>query len=476
METNKDLFKELDKAEKLFNEGSIKNAQKLVRSVLHESKKLKKVPNKLRHKLNFSLAQSRYFDDVSAFAANPKRNELINEIKIIAKTPHEKPKQQANNIHEIQSKWQHLDHTSKPASRDQWKEFNELTNAAWEPCKDFFNELKQIKIENAIKRKEIINSIDTYNSNNSKKWPNNIEIINFLRSTYEEWQKFAPVLDEDFKNLKQEFFRARKPLNDQIKKQDKLIKQSKLTLIEKVKELNNEDNDTNITAFNNLKAEWSKVGRLPRKIESKLWNDFNKNADRFFKEKNKEIEDAKNILSEVLDNIDKSELALNDIEAVLNENKNLSKTQEYKSLQKALKNKIDERKQISKSNKLLDYKNIFELISKPDTKLDLNNYSKQIKDAIEKSYINLKSDKKNFQKACVQMEILGGNDSLKKNLELRKQIQLELLSNKFNKSSSNENTLESNICLYVESFSSKDFTTSDKTTWNRMMDSAESLI
>jgi hypothetical protein len=116
------------------------------------------------------------------------------------------------------------------------------------------------------------------------------------------------------------------------------------------------------------------------------------------------------------------------------------------------------------------------LISKPDTKLDLNNYSKQIKDAIEKSYINLKSDKKNFQKACVQMEILGGNDSLKKNLELRKPIQLELLSNKFNKSSSNDNTLESNICLYVESFSSKDFTTSDKTTWNRMMDSAESLI
>ena len=476
METNKDLFKELDKAEKLFNEGSIKNAQKLVRSVLHESKKLKKVPNKLRHKLNFSLAQSRYFDDVSAFAANPKRNELINEIKIIAKTPHEKPKQQANNIHEIQSKWQHLDHTSKPASRDQWKEFNELTNAAWEPCKDFFNELKQIKIENAIKRKEIINSIDTYNSNNSKKWPNNIEIINFLRSTYEEWQKFAPVLDEDFKNLKQEFFRARKPLNDQIKKQDKLIKQSKLTLIEKVKELNNEDNDTNITAFNNLKAEWSKVGRLPRKIESKLWNDFNKNADRFFKEKNKEIEDAKNHLIEVLDNIDKSQLALNDIEAVLNENRNLSKSQEYKSLQKAYKNKIEEKKQISKTNKLKDYKNIFELISKPDTKLDLNNYSKQIKDAIEKSYVNLKSNKKNFQKACVQMELLGGNDSLKKNLELRKQIQLELLSNKFNKSSSNDNTLESNICLYVENFSSKDFTASDKTTWNRMMDSAESLI
>ena len=74
------------------------------------------------------------------------------------------------------------------------------------------------------------------------------------------------------------------------------------------------------------------------------------------------------------------------------------------------------------------------------------------------------------------MELLAGNDSLKKNLELRNQIQLELLSNKFNKLSSNENSLESNICLFIENFSSKDSTTADKTTWNRMMDSAESLI
>ena len=72
--------------------------------------------------------------------------------------------------------------------------------------------------------------------------------------------------------------------------------------------------------------------------------------------------------------------------------------------------------------------------------------------------------------------VSNNNDSLKKNLELRNQIQLELLSNKFNRSSSNENSLESNICLFIESFSSKDSTAADKTTWNRMMDSAESLI
>ena len=46
METNQHLFKELEAAEKLFSDGSIKNAQKVLRNVLKESKTLDKIPNK----------------------------------------------------------------------------------------------------------------------------------------------------------------------------------------------------------------------------------------------------------------------------------------------------------------------------------------------------------------------------------------------------------------------------------------------
>jgi len=38
-----------------------------------------------------------------------------------------------------------LDLSSKPASKSQWLKFNELTNKAWEPCKEYFDEIKQIK-------------------------------------------------------------------------------------------------------------------------------------------------------------------------------------------------------------------------------------------------------------------------------------------------------------------------------------------
>ena len=47
METSQHLFKELEEAEKLFSDGSIKNAQKIIRNVLKESRTLSKIPNKL---------------------------------------------------------------------------------------------------------------------------------------------------------------------------------------------------------------------------------------------------------------------------------------------------------------------------------------------------------------------------------------------------------------------------------------------
>ena len=182
METSKDLFKDLDQAEKLFSDGAIKKAQKIVRDVNNQIKKSGKIPNKLRHKFNAALAQSRYYDDVSSFAANPKRNELIDAIKNIVEKPSDTPKKQANIIHDLQAKWQLLDLSSRPAGREQWQAFNELTNKAWEPCKEFFDELKEKKIHNAVQRRILITKMNQYVEDNSGKWTDAKSLINFINS------------------------------------------------------------------------------------------------------------------------------------------------------------------------------------------------------------------------------------------------------------------------------------------------------
>ena len=227
METSKNLFKELENAEKLFSDGSIKSAQKIIRNAIKDSKSLPKIPNKLRHKLNAAINKSKYFDEISAFATNPKRDDLIAKINHLISEPLKNPRNHAHAIHEIQKQWQLLDISSKPASKAQWLKFNELTNKAWETCKEYFDEIKQIKINNAKERENIIKEIYSYVESNIKKWPDSKKLITYLRNISKKWQTYAPVLDDDLNRLKESYFQAKKPINDEIKKQEIINKEKK---------------------------------------------------------------------------------------------------------------------------------------------------------------------------------------------------------------------------------------------------------
>ena len=475
METSQDLFKQLEEAEKLFSNGSIKNAQKLVRDVISKTKTFKKVPNALKHKLNFAIGQSRYFDEMSSFATNPKREELISEITKIVATPLEEPKKQAHRIHDLQTKWQLLDLSSRPASREQWSKFNELCNKGWEPCSEYFDELKAIKINNANQRLKIIEEINLYVSENSAKWPEVRTLIQYMRGTFEQWQKFAPVLDKDLNKLKTAYFEAKKPINNYIKKQESNVIAIKESLILKVEAIDGEDGDLNIKKFNDLKNEWKKAGSAGRKHDNKLWDKFNKSADRLFNAK-KEVIDAEIVLAEnILKDLKDKTISTQDAETKLNELKNIQKTKEYNNVVSNIKNLKNEKIKEAKTSKLSEYNKIFSVINdKKDAAISL---SKLIEAAISKSINNKKTDKKALLYSCIKLEILANLESLKKDAALRQQIQLEMLTSKFNKSNSGDlNDLDSLVINFIENYSKEDSGAPEKALWNRVSKTLEVLV
>lgn len=475
METSQDLFKQLEEAEKLFSNGSIKNAQKLVRDVISKTKTFKKVPNALKHKLNFAIGQSRYFDEMSSFATNPKREELISEITKIVSTPLEEPKKQAHRIHDLQTKWQLLDLSSRPASREQWSKFNELCNKGWEPCSEYFDELKAIKINNANQRLKIIEEINLYVSENSAKWPEVRTLIQYMRGTFEQWQKFAPVLDKDLNKLKTAYFEAKKPINNYIKKQESNVIAIKESLILKVEAIDGEDGDLNIKKFNDLKNEWKKAGSAGRKHDNKLWDKFNKSADKLFNAK-KEVIDAEIVLAEnILKDLKDKTISTQDAETKLNELKNIQKTKEYNNVVTNIKNLKNEKIKEAKASKLSEYNKIFSIINdKKDATISL---SKLIEAAISKSINNKKTDKKALLYSCIKLEILANLESLKKDAALRQQIQLEMLTSKFNKSNSGDlNDLDSLVINFIENYSKEDSGAPEKALWNRISKTLEVLV
>ena len=472
MKTSQDLFKELDEVESLFTKGSIKIAQKKVREVITKSKELDKVPNKLRHKLNFAIGQSRYFDDMSSFATNPKREELIKEITTIIESPLENLKKQAHLIHDLQTKWQLLDLSSRPASKEQWNRFNELTNKAWEPCNEYFDELKQIKINNAAQRMEIINNINQYVQDNSSNWPQPKFLIQFLRKSFEEWQKYAPVLDKDLNKLRNAYFEAKKPINDSIKKQEQIVIKAKEALIEKVNAITDEDNDICIKKFNDLKNEWKKAGSAGRKADNKLWDKFNKSADRFFNAK-KEVIDAELIkANELLAQLKSDEISINEVLKSLNDLKNISKTREFNAIQKQINNKRKGQELKLKQNKIDTYINLLDAFL--NNELDKTQAPSSIKNKLNKKPQD-KSNSEALTYACVKLEALAGIDSLKKDSKLRQSIQIEILTNKFNKVSNQLNSVDDLLIHFINNIASKP-TAAEKTLWKRVSKTIEILV
>ena len=472
MKTSQDLFKQLDEAESLFSKGSIKVAQKKVREVISKSKELDKIPNKLRHKINFAIGQSRYFDDMSSFATNPKREELIKEISTIIESPLESPKKQAHLIHDVQTKWQLLDLSSRPASKEQWNKFNELTNKAWEPCSEYFDELKQIKINNAGQRMEIVNDINKYVEDNSSNWPQPKFLIQFLRQSFDEWQKYAPVLDKDLNKLRNAYFEAKKPINDAIKKQEQIVIKAKEALIEKVNAITDEDNDICIKKFNDLKNEWKKAGSAGRKADNKLWDKFNKSADRFFNAK-KEVIDAELIkANELLSQLISDEISISEVLKSLSDLKNISKTKEFNAIQKQINSKRKEQELKLKQNKIDSYTNLLDAFL--NNELDNTQVPSSIKNKLNEKPQE-KSITEELTYACVKLEALAGIDSLKKDAQLRQSIQMEMLTNKFNKVSNNLNSVDDLLIHFVNNISAKP-TAAEKTLWKRVSKAIEILV
>jgi len=473
VETSQDLFKQLEKAEKLFSDGSIKNAQKIVRDVISKTKTFKKVPNALKHKLNFAIGQSRYFDEMSSFATNPKREELITEITDIITNPLEDPKKQAHRIHDLQAKWQLLDLSSRPASREQWSKFNELCNRGWEPCSEYFDELKAIKVNNANQRFKIIEEINIYVSENSSNWPEVRTLIQYMRGTFDQWQKFAPVLDKDLNKLKSAYFESKKPINDYIKKQESNVIAIKESLISKVDAIDGEDGDLNIKKFNDLKNEWKKAGSAGRKHDNKLWDKFNKSADRLFNAK-KEVLDAELVIAkELLGKIKKDEISTKEASNEMQNLSNISKTKEYSLLRTAIKDKKIEQENKNKAEKIDSYLNLFEAFSKQE--FDTLDLPKSIASKVSKLKTS-KSDNAQLQYVCIKLEIMAGIDSLKKDSDLRQSIQLEMLTSKFNKSSANLESLDDLLIHFFENLSSKDTSAADKTLWKRITKSIGNIL
>ena len=445
MERTDQIIELISKANQSFDSGVIRDGQKLTREALKLVKIQGKIPNKLKHKLNATVALSRYFDDISSFATNPKRDELINKMKEIADNPLKNPRKQADEIHKIQAQWQALDQTSKTASQKQWNIFRTYVDKAWLPCGDFFEELNKQKLVNATKKQQIAHDLNEFVKKNNNKFPTISILRSKLRKFDDSWNSHAPVRDDEFRKLKSDFMDAKKPIFDEIKKQNEQIKLKKEQIIESVAKINSEDMDENIFKYMNLKKDWNILDKLPHKVEKTLWKKFISSGDRFFEEQNKNKQLQLDELNLVSKDLKKYEIT--DLQELLIKFDLINKSKEYKSLQnQIIKLRNDEKNKRNKES-INDLEKLFEYVTEKKDPSDLTNLDNSYKEIFDYKF-DLHS-KDEMLESCIRIEMMCNVESLKKDEIIRNQIQLKILTEKFNKA---QTTRKEEILLHIKNF------------------------
>ena len=464
METHKILFESLDKAEKHFEAGEIRLAQKLVNEVSRSMKSEGKVSNKLRHRFNFMSAQSRYFNDISSFATNPKRNEIIKEIEALIAKPHENPKKQANDIHGLQTKWQLLDQSSKPAGREQWIAFKNLTDKAWEPCAQYYEELKAIKISNAKQRENIIQILIQYTNDHSDKWPGLIDMSRFLSKTFQNWQSYAPVLDEDFLKLKTAYQEARKPINNAIKEQENRNYKIKESLIEKVKLINDEDTQTCIQKFKKIKREYQDAGPAGKKNEPILWKKLNEAADRFFEADKALVNDELNTIKNLASELKNDDCSVHDIKNKITELNKTRKSPEFLKLQKAVK--AHENKKIDEINaeKTKVYQDLLNYLETAD-EIHPVIHNEIFKTLKKPQYLGEKDE---LLKSTVKLELMAKIDTPDSDKAIKQMLALEMLQNKFSGTKTINEEIKDLLIAFINNLKSKKISVAENKLWKRV--------
>ena len=466
MERTDQIIELISKANQSFDSGVIRDGQKLTREALKLVKIQGKIPNKIKHKLNATVALSRYFDDISSFATNPKRDELVNKIKKIADNPIKNPRKQADEIHKVQAQWQALDQTSKTASQKQWNIFRSYVDKAWIPCGEFFDELNKQKLFNATKKQQVTQDLTEFVQRNNNKFPTIRILRNKLRKFEDSWNGHSPVRDDVFRKLKSDFTDAKKPILDEIKKQNEQIKIKKEQIIESVSKINSEDMDENISKYMNLKKDWNILDKLPHKVEKLLWKEFISSGDRFFEEQNKNKQLQLDELGLVLKDLKK--YGIEDLQEMLPKFDLIYKTKEYKSLQnQVVKLRNDEKDKRNKES-INDLEKLFEYITEKKDLSDLTNLDNSYKEIFDYNFDSHSKDE--MLESCIRIEMICNVESLKKDEKIRNQIQLKILTEKFNKA---KLTKKEEIFLHIKNFflnlSVSKVSNAEKNMWKRII-------
>ena len=234
--------------------------------------------------------------DWKVFAATQKKKELIKQMQhLLESKMHATDK--SHHISSIHKQWKALGRSNQ---NDQlWREFKKLSDKAYESCKEYFKQRKQLMNSNLKARRGICEKLEVHLSTFDGDKINISDLNKLLRNSELEWKQYAPVEQHKIKSLQKRFYAVINQLRRLRKNALSHNHRQKESYIAKALKLSEvEDNQKAMNEAKRLQQEWKNIGPTSYKKDRKYWEDFRSNCDKIFAKHNHEIDAAKTRLQE----------------------------------------------------------------------------------------------------------------------------------------------------------------------------------
>jgi hypothetical protein len=203
----------------------------------------------------------------------------------------EDPSALSKRIKLLQEEWRTMTKGIASETGQDWEEFQRASQAAYEPCRTFFDEQRALRQQNLDKRREVVTRLMTFEAAQAGETPDWRLIADVLHEAPREWRSHFPVEREAGRLLEKEFDTVMSRLTARIDTWTAGNVAEKQALIRRAKLVASQAEGGEATdAVKRLQVLWKEVGFAPRETEQSLWTEFRAACDAVF-QKRQQAED-----------------------------------------------------------------------------------------------------------------------------------------------------------------------------------------
>lgn len=387
--------------------------------------------------------------DLERSFSNPKKQELLTDIKALAESPIADPTEQAHRVKLLRSNWQSLGHAGDETETTLNQEFDTLCEQAFAPCREHYQALEKERSDNLAAKELILSQLQTLNDNlNEAQVADWRELESVFVKLTKLWRETGLVdrekVDEINKRYRDLCTPVRKAINGH-QSDNEALKRNLLKQAETIV-ASDQDLKEKIEQLKGLQAKWQKIGFAGKNADQKLWREFRTinnpvfaERDESFKQQKQEslalFEDFQDRLNELESRIEQCETItdhrgiIDDVGSVLSSLNGLAKGQ-YEKLKRSgseiIKTSEEQIGQLRAQQEQQIFVDLFDAVTAlaEGEKAEMSHLKPAWQTALN---TNGRTDR---HEVTLRLEILASIPSPDEDKVARNQIQMQLMSEK----------------------------------------------